>query len=866
MIAVVASLGVFVVSWGVWYAFRWPPSGADRLGVALSVAAVVSAALSGPLFYWAGRERPAVRAGDDQAAPGPVAPTGAVVVGEILREPAAFVARATVDRLAAAVGSGRVAVLCAVTGLRGVGKTQIAAAYARRRVADGWGLVGWVNAESRDVLLSGLARVAAAAGVADPDGDSAESARRLREHLETQAGPGLLVFDNAADPDALRPFLPASGSTQLVVTSTDRAFADWGVPMDVSVFTRPESTGYLAARIGLVEESGIDAVARELGDLPLALAQAATTIIRRHWTIPRYLSELTSVPVEKLLGRAPGDDYPRPTAAALLLSVQAAEDADPSRLTSLLLSVMAVLSADGVPRDLLNGLRSDDAEKVEAAVERCDAGSLLTWSEAGDALIMHRVLGRVLRERDQIAGRWQETVEAALNVVEPLLVPEEQAWARRAEGAELAIQVEAIWDAYDAAGTAEPELSERLLRARSWAVRQLRQAADLGRAITAGIRVLADCVRVLGEIHPDTLTSRNHLAVAYRAAGRLVEAIALFEQNLADRLRVLGPGDPQTLESRDSLAIAYRAAGRLVEAIASLEQNLADRVRVLGPDHPQTLESRNSLAQACRRAGRLVEAIALLEQNLADRVRVLGPDHPQTLTSRNNLADAYREAGRFREAIALLEQNLADRARVLGPDHPQVLISRNDLAFAYRTAGRLDEAISLYEQNLADRARVLGPDHPDTLMSRSNLAFAYRAAGRLDEAILLYDQTLVDRVRVLGSDHPGTLVSRNNVAFAYLAAGRLVEAVALLEENLADRLRVLGPDHPQTLTSRSNLGIAYEATGRLDDAIALYERALADRARVLGEDHPDTAESRNYLASAYESARRLGDPGSVNMR
>jgi hypothetical protein len=83
-----------------------------------------------------------------------------VVVGEIPREPAAFVARATVDRLAAAAGSGQVAVLCAVTGLRGVGKTQVAAAYARDRIAARWALVGWVNAESPDVLLGGLARVA----------------------------------------------------------------------------------------------------------------------------------------------------------------------------------------------------------------------------------------------------------------------------------------------------------------------------------------------------------------------------------------------------------------------------------------------------------------------------------------------------------------------------------------------------------------------------------------------------------------------------------------------------------------------------------------------------------------------------------
>ena len=50
---------------------------------------------------------------------------------------------------------------------------------------------------------------------------------------------------------------------------------------------------------------------------------------------------------------------------------------------------------------------------------------------------MHRLLGRVLRERDQAAGQWADTVTAALDLLEPRLIPREQAWARREEGAHL---------------------------------------------------------------------------------------------------------------------------------------------------------------------------------------------------------------------------------------------------------------------------------------------------------------------------------------------------------------------------------------------------------------------------------------------
>jgi len=107
---------------------------------------------------------------------------------------------------------------------------------------------------------------------------------------------------------------------------------------------------------------------------------------------------------------------------------------------------------------------------------------------------------------------------------------------------------------------------------------------------------LADCERVRGADHPDTLRWRNNLAMAYRAAGRTAEAIPLLERTLADCERVLGGGHPYTLTTRSNLAMAYRAAGRTAEAIPLLERTLADCERVLGADHPDTNAAREDLA------------------------------------------------------------------------------------------------------------------------------------------------------------------------------------------------------------------------------------------------------------------------------
>ena len=372
---------------------------------------------------------------------------GQLIVGEIPREPPAFVTRETLAQLAEAARSGPAAVVCAVTGLRGVGKTQLAAAYARDRIARGCRLVGWVNAESRDSLLGDLARVAKAAGVADPEGDSAESARRLRDHLTVRASESLLVLDNAADPDLIRPFMPAAGNTQVVITSTSHAFTEFGTPVDVCEFSRDESLGYLAIRTGLGDRDGAAAVAEELGDLPLGLAQASAVIAGQRMTYQEYLQRLRQVPVARLLGRLAGGDYPRATAAALLLNVAAAEAEDLAGLTGRLLRVVAVLSAEGAHRHLLDGLSSGDQTAMGAALQRCADQSLLTWSVTGEYVIMHRLLSRVIRERDKASGQLAATREMAMDLLEPQLHPEDQAWARREDGAELAAHIEAVWQA-----------------------------------------------------------------------------------------------------------------------------------------------------------------------------------------------------------------------------------------------------------------------------------------------------------------------------------------------------------------------------------------------------------------------------------
>ena len=664
-----------------------------------------------------------------------------------------------------------------LVGMRGCGKTQLAAALAKECEDANWSLIAWTNAVSRESIQSDLVELAKQLGIGTSDLPTQDEViRRCFNHLQS-VGPAdrLIVFDNVEDINHLTGLIPSGDGLRVVATTTNKVgWEDQGWnSIKVGVFDRNTSIEYLLTVTNSDDREAADTLAERLGDLPLAIAQAAATARDKDLSLARYLKRLESRGEELVIRPISGDEYTDDVATVLWMAAEAAVDSmknGTKEMARRQLGALALLAESGVPTRWLDptieqqddwelqGTNPAEDEDAHDALTELIHRSIVQQSTDGSTTMLHRLQAHVLRESWSEEER-EQACESAVNLLGSVDISRylrNDTVKQRQETLDLVDQLHAIgMQEHSRVLFESPEISKSLCQAFSY-------ASDLGlhyEALTLGVAVAA-LEGTRAPDHPNILTARNNLATAYREAGRVDEAIALFEQVLTDSTRIHGQGHSKTLTPRNNLALAYQEAGRVDEAITLFEQVLTDSTPIDSTDHPNTVITRNNLAYAYQEAGRLTEAITLYEQTLTDSTPIDSTDHPNTVITRNNLATAYLEAGRVDEAIALLEQGLTDIIRIHGQGHPKTQTTRNNLAYAYQEAGRLTEAITLYEQTLTDATRIHGQGHPKTQTTRNNLAFAYLEAGRLTEAITLYEQTLTDSIRFPSEDHLLTSLMR----------------------------------------------------------------------------------------------------------
>jgi tetratricopeptide (TPR) repeat protein len=767
----------------------------------------------------------------------------------------------------------------------GTGKTQLAVEFTHAmwntRTVE---ILIWVNAASRESVITGFAQAANTVDASQPDEGAETAAARFVSWLAHTRRPWALVIDDLAELSDLEDLWPSGASGRVLITSRlpasafEDAVAEGGTAqgstaegmnlrvVPVPGLNRREALDYVTSRLSDYPDQRIEALdlGEDLDGLPLALAQATAVMSARRQGCREYRALLA-----ERIGHMPA--VPGASAAVLAtwsIAAECAHELPPTGLAWPALVLAAMLDHHGVPGAVLTSPAScgyiagrpstanaADQNMVRAAINNLAQAGLVTIDPVSPVrtVQMHASVQAAVRAYLPAADLEQVVLAAADALLETW--PDGAGTGAVAQGPFQQAQLEqalrdcaATLRASDGGLLWKPEAHPLLFRAGL----SLEHSRLSEAAITYWKSMVATSTRLLGPAHANAVVARDRLAAAYEAAGKSADAIAVFQTALAEREKHQGSEHPETIAARAHLAHAYQSAGRPADAIDLYERTVADSARLLGAAHPVTLDARDSLAETYQASGEPREAIAAYEALLADAEHHLGVGHPTTLGARASLGAAYAASGRAKDAIGQFQRALSDQERMHGPDHPDTIAARASLASAYRSAGKQKEAIGQYDRVLADRERISGADHPDTIAARANLAYAYRSAGRLREAVPLYERTLADRMRVQGADHRDTLTARSNLAACYQQARRLTDAIPQYEKALADSERMLGPGDMETLTTRCNLASAYYTAGRLTDVVAVLQRALTDCERYLGPDHQMTDTVRANLEAATQ--------------
>ncbi|WP_408057819.1 tetratricopeptide repeat protein [Streptomyces violaceus] len=768
-------------------------------------------------------------------------------VGVIPPKAQSYQHRAEMDRLRAALGDADTTVLPQVpaglvlSGMGGVGKTQLAADYARTAWADGGlDVLVWITASSRSAVVTGYAQ--AGIELCQASSDAPEQAARtflawISPKAEAKPCRWLIVLDDVGDPDDLKGLWPPAsplGRTLITTRRRDAALAGDGRRLvEVGLFTEAEAVAYLTSSLAVEGRSEplqhLIALTNDLDRLPLALAQAAAYLSDSGESVAAY-RELFADRTTRLVDTAPDrlpDDQDLPLAASWSLSIDRADSLRPVGLARSMLYLCALLDANGIPEAVLTSEPALTHLAKLRGMKRNSHTAKSTRREALGALrALHRLhLGNHAPHTPHLAVRVHQLVQRATR--ETLSPDQHASYARTAAGALMAAWPEVEQD---------PILTQTL------------------QANFAALYRVAEKALWYPNAHPVLF----HAGTSLGTSGQLTEALAYWRRMTDAAVYHLGPHHPNALLPRQRLAHWQGVTGNLATAVSALENLLPIQCRVLGVDAPETLLTRYELARWRGASGDISGTIQAYEELLDDSVRVLGAEHRDAVTIRQDLAFWRAKGGEHFRAVTELQDILRHYRQASGFDRVRSLKIRHNIAFFTGEAGDAAAAVVLFEELLRDYTTLFGPHHSRTLGdAAAPLALWRGRAGDPARAVADLEQLIADMRRVLDPADPAIPYASQWLASSQGAAGYPVAAVATLERSLSDPRRGFDSDHPQTLTSRRDLAHWRGMAGDPFAAVRELEMLLSDMRRVLGPRHPETGKTLEGLRHWRQKAEPI---------
>jgi tetratricopeptide (TPR) repeat protein len=714
----------------------------------------------------------------------------------------------------------------ALTGIGGIGKTQIALEYAYRYRREYQALL-WARADTLENLAADGLLLAGSLNL--PVRNSAESEfvlTALKNWLQHHAG-WLLILDNVVDLKLVNGFLPAHYRGDVLLTTRlqdpDAAIPSLlTLPLEVEEGARLLLSRVRSLRPGAAEHGELSTqyqqaqeIVRLLDGLPLALDQAGAYIEEMGESLEQYLQRYQQERAELLGYRGPNaTGHPASVSATFTLAF--AEVKQLHQPAADLLRLCAFFHPAAIPEALLiaetpSGKQAGplpsifDRAELHVALNVLLFFSLVKRDPGSGSLSVHRLVQAVLKDSME--------------------EQEQRLWAERA----LAL-VRRAWPERGMAGW--PRCQDYLPHA----------------------LLCADLIARLNLRSEDALGLLNEVGAYLSERALYQEAERLLLQALALSESVHGVDDPVTASVLQDLGWLEHRRYQHASAEEHYRRALAIRERALGPEDPRTARILYLLGLLYLNLSQQELAEPLLRRALSIQESQLGAEHPQVADTLNVLGMLARAQKEYEQAEILYRRALAIREKKLGSETPETATSVSNLAaLAFNREDRADyaQAEALYRRVLEMRERLLGSEHPDTAAALSALALLCDRQKRYVEGEPLARRALTIQTEMLGREHRDTALTMMTLARLRYHQGDFLEAEPLAEEAVAILARVLHPHNPNFITSLNDLALIYRAQAKYEQARPLLQRALAlsEAARRGENEDARTADIRANLAT-----------------
>ena len=646
-----------------------------------------------------------------------------------------------------ASSSGRIQAIC---GSGGVGKTHLALEFAYRNL-DQYKVIWWLPASEPNTLASFYLALAEQLGAVAAGHTDVQDARLAVCDLLRNRQDWLLIFDDAPNAGAIQPYLPEAGGHILITTRNERWDPALGKSFTLRVLERPDAIEFLIRRSGRTFEPSAFTLCQALGDLPLALEQAAAVIAAGGITFADYLRRFEDHWAELLQSGRSAGEYPDSVAMTWELACRELEAADsevaailkilgflaPSEITR----TMLVRAADTLPAPL--STRFADPAGTDAAIEILQQFSLISADER--AISLHRLVASLTRDRlpEGQRGNWCKVALGMMAAAFRFNAESPNTWNDCAEALPHALAVSEHAESF----AVDPATNAKLMNNVGEYLQQIGQYHQAR-------EVLQTALRLAEEAHgPDSVRKSaimNNLGRVLKRLGDNAMARQHFERALKLDQAQYGESHPHVAEIANNYGTMLHQSGDFRTALHQFEWALEICLNSYGPSHSKVASLTTTVAYALANTGDVDRAIEHFTQALSTAEAAVGPMHPLVATIRTNLGIALRLKGQTDEARAQLEQAASIGQSTLGPDHSDVARSLSQLGALHFEQNDFQLARHYFQRALDIDEKTLGKDHLLLCARLNDLARCLKALGDVDGSAACYDRG----ARILRANNP----------------------------------------------------------------------------------------------------------------